>query len=205
MNMVVADVIQNIREAISATDAITWIATLTAVIYVILALKENILCWSFGIISSSLSIYVYYQELLWYEAILNFAYVILGFYGWMVWRKKSASESTQIISKIKISLFLIILSGGVLVSLVLGYISKTYTASTLPFADAAITTLSIIATWMTAKKYLENWIVWIVVDGFAAGVYIYKGPELYLFALLFIFYSFIAIAGYYSWRRKLIQ
>lgn len=191
-----------VQTAVS-TDWITWTATVSAVVYVLLALRENVWCWSFGILSSALSVYVYFTQLLWYEAALNLFYIAIGIYGWVKWNQRNTEAINNRIVKINLPKLIYIVSGGVCGSILLGYISHRYTSSTLPYADAFITSFSIIATWMTARKILENWILWIIIDGFAAGVYIFKGPELYLFAVLFAFYTIMSIAGYLSWRKKI--
>jgi len=188
---------------ILATDLVTWLATLTAVLYVLLALKESAWCWFFGILTSAFSVITYFNQQLWYESFLNVIYVLLGIYGWMIWvsRKNLTSTNTKITS-MKRNSIVVLMVVGALCSYLLGEWSEYNTASTLPYADATITIFSIIATWMTAKKYLENWVVWIAADAFAAVVYYYKGPEMYLFSLLFVFYTIMAVSGYIVWKKK---
>ena len=195
-------VLTKILLAGSKTDLVTWLATVTAIAYVLLALKENIWCWSFGIISSGLSIYIYYDQSLSYEALLNVFYVALGIYGWAKWKSRSKSVGIEI-RRIPSGSRLVLVLIGLLSGLLLGYLSVQFQLSTLPYSDAMITTYSLLATWMTAKKYIENWILWIVVDACAAILYFYKGPELYLFGSLFIFYTVMALIGYYTWKKKL--
>lgn len=197
-----SDVLANIVLAASKTDLITWSATLTAIVYVFLALKENIWCWSFGIISSGLSIYIYYDQSLSYEALLNVFYVALGIYGWAKWNSRSKSAGIKI-RRIPSGVLFVLTLIGLLAGLLLGYLSVQFQLSTVPYSDALITTFSLLATWMTAKKYIENWILWIVVDACAAILYFYKSPELYLFGSLFIFYTVMAVIGYYTWKKKL--
>ena len=190
-------------DGIVATDLITWLATITAILYVLLALKESAWCWLFGILTSALSVITYFNQQLWYESILNVIYVLLGIYGWVIWVSRKNSDNTStIITKMKKNNIAALLIVGAACSYLLGKWSEHNTTSTLPYADASITTFSIIATWMTAKKYLENWIVWIVADAFAAVVYYYKGPEMYLFTLLFVFYTIMAVSGYIVWKKK---
>lgn len=192
-----------IVDAIAVTDWVTWAATATAVLYVLFALRENVWCWSFGILSSALSVLLYYNQSLWYESVLNILYVVLGVYGWITWLSKKSDSTARPIVRISTGLWISVLLTGAGAGALMGFLSATYTTNTLPYADAMIASFSIVATWMTARKYLENWVLWIIVDAFAAGVYIYKGPELYLFALLFIFYTMMSIAGYFAWKKKI--
>ena len=85
--------------------------------------------------------------------------------------------------------------------LLIVFILKTYTDSDVPWGDGFTTAASIVATWMLARKILEHWLVWILVDGVAAGLYIYKG--LYPTALLYLVYSIIAVTGYIQWRKSM--
>jgi nicotinamide mononucleotide transporter len=201
-----------ILTSIAETDLITWIATVTAVIYVLLALKESIWCWSFGIISSALWVSIYFHEQLWYESYLNVFYVSLGIYGWISWARSSATSAaipqpadpsqikiSRIPGRVLLNCVVIALSAGIL----LGYIASAVTKNDFAYTDALLSSFSVVATWMTAKKYIENWSFWIVIDACSAVLYIFKGPSMYLAALLFIFYTFMAIAGYFAWKKNL--
>jgi nicotinamide mononucleotide transporter len=76
---------------------------------------------------------------------------------------------------------------------------KNYTDSPVPFADSLATSLSIVATWMLARKILEHWLVWIFVDAFSIGLFWYKG--LFPTVVLFIVYTIMAVAGFIEWRK----
>jgi nicotinamide mononucleotide transporter len=192
-----------IAETISKTDAITWIATITAVFYVFLALKESVWCWSFGIVSSGLSVGVYFSELLWYEALLNVFYVALGIYGWIMWSKTKDENTTVSVRKIPSQVLLGASGIAVVAGIIMGIISAKYTENRFAYSDALLTSFSVIATWMTARKYIENWIFWIIIDACCAVLYYFKGPSMYLFTLLFVFYTMMAVGGYYSWKKNL--
>lgn len=205
--------------SIRETDAITWIATATAVVYVVLALRENIWCWSFGIVSSALWVSVYFNERLWYESALSIFYVVLGIYGWIQWSKETkdkevfdsalkgesaeASKPSVVIGKIPSGTLLLCVSIAVVAGIAMGYISNAISENRFAYSDALLASFSVIATWMTAKKYLENWLFWIVIDACSAGLYLVKGPSMYLAAVLFIFYTFMAAAGFISWKKNL--
>jgi nicotinamide mononucleotide transporter len=204
---------------IRETDVITWIATVTAVIYVILALKENIWCWSFGIVSSALWVSVYFNERLWYESLLSIFYVILGVYGWIQWAKEKKnneltvlalqgepaedSKPAVVINRIPSNVLLICVSIAVVAGIIMGYVSNAISENSFAYSDALLTSFSVVATWMIAKKYLENWLFWIVIDACSAALYLIKGPTMYLAAVLFIFYTFMAAGGYFAWKKSL--
>lgn len=200
-------IIDAVVAAARATSVSGWIATVTAVIYVILAAKEKTLCWPFGIISSVFSVIVYLESQLPFESLLNVFYVFAGIYGWWKWSRKNDTDKNLYSPVIRLDLKtgLILLATGIAGSVITGAISKYYQTSVFPWADASITVFSILATWMTAKKIIENWLLWIVVDLSAVFIYILKGPSMYLFAILFILYTFMAIAGYFAWKKTLSQ
>jgi nicotinamide mononucleotide transporter len=201
--------VEALKDGVAETDLITWIGTLTAVLYVILALKESIWCWAFGIISSALWVSVFFHQELWYESILNIFYVVLGVYGWVQWAKEKKEgwdankKAEVIISKIPARLLLICVSIAVGGGVILGLISSSVTESSFAYSDAMLTSFSVVATWMTAKKFIENWLFWVAIDACSAALYIVKGPGMYLAAVLFIFYTFMAAAGYFAWKKNL--
>jgi nicotinamide mononucleotide transporter len=88
-----------------------------------------------------------------------------------------------------------------LIFLFLIFILKRFTDSTVPVMDSLTTALSITATWMLAKKYIEHWLIWIFVDFFSAGLYVYK--NLWPTVVLFIVYAVMAIVGYLEWKKDL--
>lgn len=197
------DFLSAVVHSLQETDLITWLATVTAVIYVFLALKENIWCWSFGIISSGLSVGVYINAAFYYEALLNIFYVLLGIYGWVMWSRRQPGEQESPVTRISPKELLLVCCIGVVAGLALGYFGDHYTDSEYPSSDALLASFGVVATWMTAKKYIENWIFWVVIDAGSAVLYFFKGPSMYLFALLFIFYTFMAVAGYFAWKKSL--
>jgi nicotinamide mononucleotide transporter len=85
--------------------------------------------------------------------------------------------------------------------LLIWYILKEFTDSPVPMADALATALSIVATWMLARKILEHWLLWIFVDAFSVGLFLYK--QLYPTVVLFVIYTVMACIGYIEWKRDL--
>lgn len=195
-------IIDSICSGFEQTSSIEWLIFITALIYVVLAAIENIWCWLFGILSSALSIYLCYSGKLFLESGLQLFYVIIGIYGWYQWLYGSKEKSElKIISNSKKEITLLVFIGFI-IWIPFGYIAHTYSTQALPYLDAFITAYSIIATWMTAKKIIENWIFWIIID--ALAIIIYASREFYLIALLYFIYTILAAAGYFSWRKKMI-
>ena len=173
------------------------IAVLFSILYVILAVKENIWCWGAALISVSLYIYICFSAQLYPETGLQVFYFIMAIIGYYMWNKENKEEIKEW-SEIKH--LLIILSGAIL-TFFMGFYFSTYTNSKMPIIDSFTTVFSIIATYMVIKKVLGNWLYWIVID--AVSVYLYFNRDLHLTSLLFICYTIIAIFGYFSWMKKM--
>jgi nicotinamide mononucleotide transporter len=189
----------------AAIAALSWVeiwAVITGLVYVILAARAHIACWLFGIISSLLSIYLFYQGKLYAESILYFYYVIAGVYGWYAWSKQQSTEKLQN-EKVQIHTWDIkqhglTLLAGIFFIILLSYVLRNYTDAQLPVIDASTTIFSFIATYMVTRKVLENWLYWIVIDLVTTGMYFYRA--FYLYALLMIVYTIIAVLGYIRWK-----
>lgn len=172
------------------------LAVLFSVLYVILAAKENILCWWAATISVILYIYICFSTQLYAETGLQVFYLFMAFYGYYNWNKKE--QSLQIIEW-NISTHFIILILGSILTFLMGFYFTTYTNAKMPIVDSFTTVFSIFATYMIAKKILGNWLYWIVID--AVSVYLYFCRELHLTSLLFMTYTIIAVFGYFNWLK----
>ncbi len=189
---------------IEAILALQWTeagAVVFGLIYVILAARKNYWCWYFGIVSCALWAYAtfaYYQ--LYFDAILNIFYVIMGFWGLYQWKFGNDHQIEKPISSLGWNQNLKYIILGVLIALPFGYFFAAYTQAASTYLDSVTTVFAIVATFLTVYKILENWLYWIVVD--ILYVYLYITREAWLFALIFIIYIIIAIDGYISWRRE---
>jgi nicotinamide mononucleotide transporter len=139
---------------------------------------------------------------------LQVYYVFISIYGWYFWlkggkknsvghQKKLPARKTPKNLLIHLLLATIIIYSGIL------FILLNYTNSTVPYMDSLTTALSITATWMLAKKYIEHWIIWIFVDLFSAGLYFYK--ELWPTVILFLVYTVMAVLGYFEWKKDILK
>lgn len=197
-----------IAESAAATSVQEWTATVLLIIYVILAAREHVLCWPFGIAGSALSAWFYFalDKPLFMEGFLNVGYVLLGIYGWYAWMQRKDKTETATGIVLAPPRELLLLSGAtLLLGAVLWSINHFALHTANAFGDAAIAACSVTATWMTARKHLQNWALWIVTD-FAAGMlYISRGKEMYLFALLYFIYTILAFYGRMQWKKQLQQ
>lgn len=168
-----------------------------------LLIRENIWNFPIGLVYSVVSIVVFARERLYADVMLNGYYVLMNAYGWYFWRYGKHSAATEAVAvtyaprTVRVALVVVvaIATGG------LGWFLDNRTDAALPYWDTAILTLSFGAMWMTARKYIDNWVVWLVVDVIATGVYLYKGIELY--AVLYAIYLVMAVMGWQAWRRSM--
>jgi nicotinamide mononucleotide transporter len=178
------------------------LATLTGIIYLVYSVESKIQLWFFGLITSSLYIYVFYSSGIYADMAINVYYVIISIYGWYHWKypgKKTVKELP--ISKLTLKTALVLLLISLMLFVGIAIVLIEYTNSKVPWWDAFTTAFSITATWMLARKILEHWLIWILVDILSMILYIYKG--LYPTVILFLLYTTLAIAGYRQWSNKL--
>lgn len=171
------------------------------VAYVILATKQNIWCWPIGIINVLMYIIVFANANLMGDMSLQVFYLFMSIYAWYNWKfgKNQKDESIKV-TKTKVSIIPILVIISAFGTFVSGYI-LTYTGSDLPYWDGLTTSLGLTATWMTAKKYIENWIVWVFNNLICVGVYFYKG--LYPTMIFYFILAILAIIGYLAWEKDI--
>jgi nicotinamide mononucleotide transporter len=174
------------------------VAVLFSVLYVILAAKENILCWWAAVISVTLYIYIFFSVQLYPETGLQVFYLFMAFYGYYNWNKKE--QSLQIIEWNINKHFAVLILGAILTFL-MGFYFTTYTNAKMPIVDSFTTVFSIFATYMVVKKILGNWLYWIVID--TVSVYLFYSRDLHLTSLLFMAYTIIAVFGYFNWLKMM--
>jgi len=172
-------------------------------LYIILSIRQNIWCWPVGLITSALYIYVFYITKFYADMGLQVYYLVVSIYGWYFWLFGGKSKKTDDLKissvKFNLSIYLVIAT-GVLFGII-AYILVNYTDSEIPYWDAFTTAGSFVATWMLARKIIEHWLVWIIIDAVSLGLYIYKG--LYATVILFAVYTVLAVTGYIEWKKEL--
>ena len=176
------------------------VAALLAIAYLLLAMRQDARCWIAWIISSLMYLFVMYSAGLYMEAGLQIFYLLMGFYGLYQWQYKLANNEALKIKVWPITTHMMCLTTLFLLVLTSGYILSNNTYAASPYIDAFTTWGAIIASYMVAKKILENWIYWFVVD--FVSVFLFVSRELYPTALLFCLYLVLVIFGYRSWKNE---
>lgn len=174
-------------------------AVLLAITYLVLAIHQNILCWAAAFVSALIFMMVFYSALLYMQSALQIFYAGMAVYGWYQWRYAGVEGTGVRIHTLTIVRHIQVIAGISATALLLGWImSRTDTA--FPYAEAFITVAAIATTFMVARKVLEHWLYWFVID--SISIYIYVARELYLTGLLFVFYLVMAGIGFRLWRRE---
>jgi nicotinamide mononucleotide transporter len=182
------------------------IGVITSLVYLYFSVRQIIWLWPFGIISSALFILIFFNSKFYADMGLQVYYLGVSIYGWIYWSRGVVDrdeKSTLPVSRISRRPAIILSVTGIVIMLGIVYILKNFTDSDVPWGDGFTTAGSIVATWMLARKVLEHWLVWIVVDGVAAGLYFYKG--LYPSFLLYVIFAIIAVIGYLQWKRSISE
>jgi len=180
------------------------VGAILSLIYLYLSISQKVSLWFFGIVSSVFYIVVFFQSKLYADMSLQFYYVVISVYGWINWKHGKSGDKEELpTTKASGTLLIKISIATGLIYLVYYFVLAKFTDSTIPKVDSLVGALSIIGTWMLARKLLENWIVWIVVDGLCVGLYIYK--ELYPTTVLFAIYTVMSVIGYRQWKKSLAK
>jgi nicotinamide mononucleotide transporter len=171
---------------------------LTSLICIWLNTQQNIWGWFWAIVSSAIYGIIFYEARLFSDMGLQGIFILLSFYGWLSWRFGSTEKTVLSVSKIPSKKFIFCVVFFLIFTLTSGYFLGKYTQASLPYLDSSLTAASLIATWMTARKYLENWMLWILANVAYVGVYLYKG--LNGTAVLYILLIILAVKGYRDWQ-----
>jgi nicotinamide mononucleotide transporter len=166
-----------------------------------LTAKENIWCWPIGFAGCAMYIAIFWQARLYANAVLQVLYLAMIVYGWFQWRRGGAGHSALRVTRTPLSGWLVSIAGGVALTLAIVFAMTRWTAAAMPWPDASTTAFSIVAEWMTARKWIENWIVWIVVD--AVTTWMLAVQHLYASAVLYAAFVVLAAIGWIEWRKSL--
>jgi nicotinamide mononucleotide transporter len=177
------------------------IAVLFAIAYLLLAVRENILCWPSALVSTFIFLFIFWQVRLYMESALQIYYIGMAVYGWHQWTRSGEGDLTISSWNLKHHINAVVLIA--VATMVSGYMLGAGTDARLPFLDSFTTWSSVLTTYMVAKKILENWLYWLVID--AASIYLYLDRELYFTALLFVIYIIIIFFGWFSWLKSYRQ
>jgi len=165
--------------------------------YILLAIRQHRACWISGAIGTAIYAKVFHDAGLPMQAGLQWVYVALSAYGYFAWRKDQ--EESAPVRRWTIRRNLLALAAVGLATAVSAPLAAEYALAQAPFADALGTWASLVATWLLARRYVDNWLWWVVIDAGLAALFASRG--LLATAVLYGAYAAFAVAGWRGWRR----
>jgi len=182
---------------LAAMSALELAAVVFAVAYLVLAVRQIIWCWPAALVSVALSLVLFYDARLYMESLLQVFYFAMGVYGWQQWARGGESGHGVAVRWWDPRAHALAVAAIVAASAAFGALLAARTDAALPYADSFTTVAAVIATFMVAKKVIENWIYWFVID--SVSIYLYWQRGLPLYALLFVLYLVLIVIGFRAW------
>ena len=176
------------------------IAVVMAIGYLLLAIRENIWCWFCAGVSTAIYVGLFIDARLYMESALNAFYFAMAIYGWHVWRSGRSDGHEKAVLVWPLPVHVTAIGAIIAASAASGYVLDTRTDAAFPYIDSLTTWSAVWATFLVARKVLENWWYWLVID--VASVFIYWSRDLELTAALFVLYVIMIPFGIVSWTRS---
>ena len=188
-----------------ADNWVELVGACTGITYLILEIKQNMWLWPIGLLNAVFYAIIFFSGGLYAITTLQLYYIVMMIYGWWYWAR-SSKDATQTAEPFKpehvpARLWIYLIVASLLIWVGYYWVLIRFTDSTVPIWDAMTTSMSIVGTWMLAKKYIEQWWVWIAVNIFSVGLYYSQG--LHVTAVLYAFYAAMAVVGLIKWRKSM--
>ena len=178
------------------------LAVALGISYLLLAMRENSLCWYCAFVSTAIYVYIFGDVSLYMESALNVYYMGMAVYGWLQWQKGGANHSGVEIVRWTAKHHIICVLVILIASVISGYLLSVNTDARLPYLDSFTTWASVLTTVMVARKVLENWLYWIVIN--SVSIYLYIDRDLDQTAAMFTLYLMLSVLGYVAWKKNYV-
>ena len=175
------------------------IGAISGVVGVWLTARQVIWCWPVALINVLIYIYVFFISKLYADFGLQLFYFVMTIYGWYNWMYGGKDHHEPAITKISLKMFAFLFFVSLPSIFIVGYLLKNYTDAFFPYWDSFVSVWGIIGTYLMAKKIIEHWILWVIVDITCVFIYFFKG--LYPTTILYFIFSILAIYGWLQWRK----
>ena len=172
-------------------------------LYLYLEYRASVYLWPVGVIMPLFYIYIFFVSRFYADMGIYIYYLFASIYGWIRWNKSASQEQGLAISHMPFRYWSVALPALSILFAGIAWILIRFTDSPVPFGDSFTTALSIVAMWMLANKYIEQWGLWIVVNVVSCALYAWKG--LYPTALLYVVYSIVPVFGYFKWKQLMLS
>lgn len=176
------------------------VASVSGFLCLFFLIRRNIWCWFFGFIQVTLYTWIFYHAKLYSDTGLHVIYMGLQVYGWWNWLHHKDAQNDLIVEHAKRTVILIWAAVALVATLLLGTTMATFTDASFAYADAFTTCTSLVAQWLLTRRYIVNWLFWIVVD--VVAIYVYTQKGLYPTAVLYLTFMIMCIFGYVNWMKQ---
>jgi nicotinamide mononucleotide transporter len=177
------------------------LAVVLAVAYLVLAIRQNIWCWAAAAISAALYLFILYDSKLYLQSTLQLYYLAMAGYGWYHWRRPSDQANELPVTRWPLRNHVIAIGIVLLLVVISSQLMVRYSDAPLPHLDSFTTWGAVVTTFMVARKVLENWIYWFVID--VVSIFMFLSRDLYFTTALFAGYLVMIVIGYRSWRASM--
>jgi nicotinamide mononucleotide transporter len=185
-----------------AAHGLEFVAVVFGIVSVLLSVRQNIWSWPTALVNVALFFALFYKSGLYSDMGLQGVYFVLSLYGWYEWLYGGTDKSTLPVTRTPARTWFTLAAIGVLFWIVDATVIARAPGASLPYVDALLVTISLVAQYLMTKKRLENWALWIVADIAYVGMFVFKG--LYLTAANYAVYLALAVLGHAAWKRSLM-
>jgi len=177
------------------------LAVVLAIAYLVLAIRQNAWCWAAAAASTLLYLFIMYHSRLYMQSLLQLYYLAMAAYGWYNWRRPQPTGGELPVTTWPLRFHALAIGSVLLLAFISAGLLQRFSDAALPFLDAFTAWGAVVTTFMVARKILENWLYWFVIDGVSIGLYLDR--ELYITVALFAAYLVMVAIGYRSWRSSM--
>ncbi len=173
-------------------------------VYLYLEYNAKKSLWIASVIMPVIGMWLFYNKGLYADFAINIYYLVIAVYGYLTWSRKSSAKKPELpISHISANVAIALAAAWGALWCLIAWVLATFTDSTVVWLDSFTTSLSIVGMWMLARKFIEQWWVWLVVDAVYVYLYYYKG--IYFSGTLYAFYTVMAVLGYFRWKKMMTE
>ncbi|CAN5478795.1 nicotinamide riboside transporter PnuC [soil metagenome] len=183
----------------------TWLELAAFVIALVMVgcnIREIHWGWPLAVISSLMYVAVFWRSRLYGDASLQIFFAAVAGWGWYQWLRGVRPDGSSLrVARLGLTGLVRMIAACALLWPLTGLFLKTFTDTDVPWWDGFTTALSVVGQFLLGRKYIENWLVWIVVNVVSVGLFIYKG--LWLTTLLYAVFIVLSVVGYRAWKARL--
>lgn len=190
-----------LAEQYQALSVAELVAVIAAILYLLLAIRQNIWCWLFAGLSTALYVVLFIDAKLYMESVLNVFYFAMAVYGFRFWLVHGRTSSGPRVTRWPFPVHAAAILAILVLSCMSGFVLARSTDAEFPYVDSLTTFAAFWTTFLVARKVLENWWYWLVIDAVSIWLYWERGLE--LTALLFVAYVVMIPFGLIAWTRSM--